>query len=182
MRSKWILIFLAAAVVTGCEFKCSVGGDGKTQSKEISGSESNGPLKGAIIKNDIVLDAKDVKVKQAYLVNEVRTPLDKNEIKLGEKIRCVIVLDSGWTKYNGISFIGTSEKILTDNGKVLLDEPDLFKDYTESGVSATDAEVVSINANITEKATGVDTYKVQFRIWDKKGSGEVTGSFKFKVN
>ena len=182
MRTKWILIFMAAAIVTGCEFKCSVGSAGNTSSKEITGSESSGPLKGAIIKNDIVLDAKDVKVKGAYLANEAHKSLDKNETALGEKVRCVIVLDSGWTKYNGVSFIGTSEKILTDNGRVLLDEPDLFKDYTESGVSATDAEVVSIIANITEKEPGVDTYKVQFRLWDKKGSGEITGSFKFKVN
>lgn len=182
MRNKWILIFVAAAIVTGCEFKCSVSGNGNTKSKEVSSSESNGPLKGAIIKNDIVLDAKDVKVKGAYLVNEAHTPLNKNEIALGKKVRCVIILDSGWTKYNGVSFIGASEKILTDDGRVLLDEADLFKDNTESGVSAMDAEVLSLSAYITEKVPGIDTYKVQFRMWDKKGSGEVTGSFKFKVN
>jgi hypothetical protein len=182
MRTKWILIFLAAAIITGCEFKCSVGGDDKTESKEFSSSESDSPLKGASIKNDIMLDAKNVKVREVYLANEARMPLDKNEIALGEKIRCVVVLDTGWTKYGNTSYLGASEKILTDGGDVILDVEDLFKDYTESGLSASDAEVVSISANITEKQTGVDDYKVQFRIWDKRGKGEVTGSFKFKVN
>jgi hypothetical protein len=182
MRSKWIWIFLAAAIITGCEFKCSVGGDGKTESKEISSTESSSPLKGAIIKNDIMLDASNVKVKGAYLANDAHMPLNKNEIKQGERIRCVVVLDSGWTKYNSTSFIGASEKIMTEDGRVILDVDDLFKEYTGSGVSASDAEAISITANITEKEPDVDNYKVQFRIWDKKGNGEVTGIFKFKVN
>lgn len=182
MRSKWILIFLAAAIITGCEFKCWVGDNGKTETKEVSSSESNGPLKGAIIKNDIVLDAKNVKVKEAYLVNESGTFISKNEIPLGEDISCVVILDTGWAKLGDKSFVGISEKLMTEEGVVILDEADLLKDNEATGVSATDAKVLSVSGKITQKKSGIDDYKMQFRMWDKKGDGEVTGSFKFKVN
>lgn len=181
MRKKIFLSVCMAAMLASCEFSVSTKKDDKTTTKEISSSESSGPLTGATIKNDIDLDAKGVKVKEAYLMNKDRNLLTSNEASVGEDIRCVVVLDTGWTKYDGKSYIGASEKIISGSGKVVLDEADLFKDYTESGVSSTDAEVLSVLASITRKEPGIDDYKVQFRMWDKKGSGEVTGSFKFKV-
>jgi hypothetical protein len=168
-------------MLASCEFSVSTKKDDKTTTKEVLSSESNGPLTGATVKNDIDLDAKGVKVKEAYLMDENRNLLSENEVEEGKSVRCVVKLDTGWTKYDGKSYVGASEKIISGSGKVVLDEADLFKDYNESGVSATDAGVLSVLATITRKEPGMDDYKVQFRMWDKKGSGEVTGSFKFKV-
>ena len=182
MRNKLIISFCIAVLLASCEFSVSTNKEDKQASKEVSSKESSGPLTGATISNDIELDAEGVKVKEAYLMDDNRTILSKNEAKLGERIRCVVSLDTGWTKYDGKSFIGASEKIMTDDGRVILDEPDLFKDYSESGLSAEDTKLVSVVATITTKEPGVDNYKVQFKIWDKRGTGKVTGRFKFKVN
>ncbi len=173
-----MLPFCITVMLASCEFSVS---KKKDSPKEVSSSESRGALTGATIKNDIDLDATGVKVKEAYLLDDSRNLLSVNEVKEGEKIRCVVILDTGWTKYDGKSYIGASEKIISGSGDVVLDEPDLFKDYSESGVSAKDAGVLSVIGTITRKEMGMDDYKVQFRMWDKKGSGEVKGSFKFKV-
>jgi hypothetical protein len=181
MHNKLFLPLCLAVMLTSCEFSVSTKKDDKISTKEISSSESTGALTGANIQNDIDLDAKGLKVKEAYLMDDNRNLLTTNEVREGEKIRCVVVLDTGWTKYEDKSFVGASEKIISGSGSVVLDEADLFKDYTESGVSATDAKILSVTATITRKEPGIDDYKVQFRMWDKKGDGEVTGSFKFKV-
>jgi hypothetical protein len=180
MRTKWMPLLLMAALLTGCKFQCSVGNNG-TDTKEVSSTNEPGPTGGARIENDIELDAQNVRVTQAYLTDENRNVLESNAVGLNENIYCTVRLDTGWTKYGDKSFVGASEKIMTEDGNVILDVPDLFKEYTESGVSAEDAKVLSVSAVITKKQPGVDNYKVQFRMWDKKGDGEVKGSFKFKV-
>ena len=181
MYSKLIVPFYIAIMLTSCEFSVSTKKNNPVATKEVLSNESSGPMKGAIIRNDIELDAKDVKVKEAYLLDDNNQLLEQNETKSGQRVRCSVVFDTGWTKFDGKSFIGASEKIMTEDGRVILDEPDLFKDYSVTGLSAKDAGLISVAAIITQKVPGVNNYKVQFHIWDKKGSGEVTGSFKFKV-
>lgn len=180
MNSKFLLLLILVSLLAGCEFNCSVGDKGGSKSKTYTSTEGDG-LTGAVIKNDIELEATNVKVTKAYLSHQQGKVLDSNVVYLNEKITCVIISDTGFTKYNGKSYIGASEKVTGSDGTVLLDAKDLFAEYDESGVSAEDAKVVSISASVSEKTPGVDNYKVEFKVWDKRGKGMITGKFKFRV-
>lgn len=169
--------------LAGCQYSCNVGEKKENKENVVkSGSDKeNAALSGTIIKNDIDVEAKDVKVKEVYLANADGMPLEKNEAKLNEKIFVVIKLDTGWTKINGKSYVGAGERISTSAGAVVVDAEDIFKDNEAEGFSPKDAGVISLSAVITRKAEGIDNYAVQFKTWDKKGTGEVKGKYKFKI-
>jgi hypothetical protein len=181
MTKTFFLLLVLASVLSGCEFNCSVGKtDNGTTTKTVS-SQDGGGLTGAVIKNDIELEASDVKVSRAYLSVDNGTPLDSNVVDLKQKISCTVVADTGWTKIDGKTFIGTSERVTGSDGTVLLDAKDLFVEYDSTGLSAEDAKVITISATVSSKIPGVDMYKVEFKIWDKKANGMITGKFKFRV-
>ena len=107
--------------------------------------------------------------------------LKENKARIGEKIYLVIKLDSGWVKENGKSFIGASERITTSAGRVVINADDIFADYGITGLDPVDAKLISLSAVITQADPGVNDFTVQFRVWDKKGSGEVKGKYKFSL-
>ena len=175
------ILFVLAFILSGCEFNCSVGKtDNGTTTKTVT-SENAGGVTGAVIKNDIELEASDVKVSRAYLSVNNGTLLDSNVVNLKQKISCTVVADTGWTKIDCKSFIGTSIKVTGSDGTVLLDAKDLFIEYDSTGLSAEDAKVITISATVSSKIPGIDMYKVYFKIWDKKANGMITGKFKFRV-
>ncbi len=181
MIKLFLLLLVLASVLSGCEFNCSVGKtDNGTTTKTVT-SDNAGGLTGAVIKNNIELEASDVKVSRAYLSVNNGTLLDSNVVNLNQKISCTVVADTGWTKIDSKSFIGTSEKVTGSDGAVLLDAKDLFIEYDSAGLSAEDAKVITISATVSSKIPGVDMYKVDFKIWDKKANGMIMGKFKFRV-
>lgn len=181
MRSTQMLyIIMVSFLLSSCDFSCSVGDKSKIKGKTVT-SKDNSALNGAIIKNDIDLEATGVKLKEAYLMDANRNMIAENEARLGEKIYLVIKLDTGWVKENGKSFVGASERIVTSAGKVIVNADDIFKDYETEGLDPVDAKVISLSAMITQADSGVDNFTVQFRVWDKKGEGEVKGKYKFKL-
>lgn len=178
---KLCYIIMLAILLSSCSFNCSVGENKSgVKSKPVTSSD-NSALNGATIKNDIDLEVTGVKVKEVYLLDANRELLTENITGIGERIYVVIKTDTGWAKENGKSFIGASERISTKGGNVIVDAEDIFKDYEVSGISAVDASVISLSAIITQADTGVENFVVQFRVWDKKGKGEVKGKYKFKL-
>ena len=144
-------------------------------------SKDNTTLNGATIKNNIDVDATGVKVNEVYLVDADYKPLIENKVGIGEKIYVVVRLDTGWVKENGKSFIGASEKILTSAGKVVVSADDIFKEQELTGLDAKDTKVITLSAIITQADPGIDNFEVQFRVWDKKGAGEVKGKYYFSL-
>ena len=165
--------------LSSCNFTA---GDKKTgvTTKEVT-SKDNTTLNGAIIKNNIDLDATGVKLKEAYLVDADYKPLAENKAAVGEKIYIVIKMDTGWVKENGKSFIGASERILTSAGRVVVSADDIFKDQEATGMDARDTKEISLSAVITEADPGLNNFEVQFRVWDKKSNGEVKGKYYFSL-
>jgi hypothetical protein len=170
-----------AVSLTCCIFSCSSGGDKSGVKIKPVTSADKTTLTGATIKNDIDLEATGVKIKEVYLLDANRELLTENVTGIGEKIYVVIKTDTGWAKENGKSFIGASERISTKSGNVIVDAEDIFKDYEVSGISAVDASVISLSAVITQADTGVENFVVQFRVWDKKGKGDIKGKYKFRI-
>lgn len=174
------IIALVMLVICG-NFSCSPGRDKSGVKTKPVTSSDNTALNGATIKNDIDLEATGVKLKEVYLLDANRELLTENVTRIGERIYVVIKTDTGWVKENGKSFIGASERISTKSGNVIVDAEDIFKDYEASGISVVDASVISLSALITQADTGVENFVVQFRVWDKKGKGEVKGKYKFRI-
>ena len=178
-KLKLPYLFVLCIVLCSCNFTA---GDKKAgvRTKEVT-SKDNTTLNGAIIKNNIDLDATGVKLKEAYLIDADYKPLTENKAGIGEKIYLVIKMDTGWVKENGKSFIGASEKILTSAGRVVVSADDIFKDQEVTGMDAKDTKEISLSAVITEANPGLNDFEVRFRVWDKKSNGEVKGKYYFSL-
>lgn len=163
-----LLIFLPA-----CEFKCSVGKDEEPDRKlELKD--------GARVYNGIILKTNGVKVEKAYLLYEDGEPVpDANVVEFTQPVKLVLSILEGWKEENGMVNLGVSEKISTEKGEVLLDEPDLFAKY-ETGMPIADANRLTIIAKIILKTTvpPLTTFTVSFRVWDKNSDHFIEGSYK----
>jgi len=184
-KGQLTALIIFAIVFTSCEFKCNIGKDTekKDQQKDSTIQKSSNKNNSPQTLNGIELSTNEVQVNRAFLSLESGNlvPSD-NTVALGEKISLVINIDNGWKEIDGKSFIGASEKITTDNGTTLLDTGDMFAAYDQTGLDPTDAKVITLKAIITSKPSGpVEYYVVNFRVWDKKGNGEITGKYKFYI-
>jgi hypothetical protein len=137
------------------------------------------PVSGKI-RNGIQLKPNGLYPTQAFLLDEKESLIeDDNLVKPNEYLNLRLVIDSGWIVNNGLVKIGAAEKVETSDGEVLLDEKDLFAAGDE--VNASDAKVITLKVIITKVTKLYDYYLVTFRVWDKNGTGEVTGSYKFHL-
>ena len=179
-KNNILLLLICSLVLISCDFQCSIG---DTKKPSAGGKNVTSTIKtenGAVISNGINITGKGIKLKSATLKLENGERVsDDNMVGLNEKIILTIELDRTWTIENEKTFIGASEKISTSSGEVVLSAADLFSDYDESGVSPTDAKYIRLNAVITKSDVKVDYYLVTFRVWDKKGTAEINGNYKF---
>ena len=180
-KNNIINITMLAILLACCNCSCSSGKKKEGVKAKTVTSKDNTTLNGAIIKNNIDLDATGVKLKEAYLADSSYKPLAENKAGIGEKIYIVIKMDTGWVKENGKSFIGASERILTSAGRVVVSADDIFKDQEVTGMDARDTKEISLSAVITEADPGLNNFEVQFRVWDKKSNGEVKGKYYFSL-
>lgn len=129
------------------------------------------------IRNDISLDASGLTVQQAFLQFEdgKLVPQD-NKIEIGQRVNLRLLIE-GWEAKDGKVMLGAAEKIATDDGQVILDKDDLFEAYPD-GVDAAAAGLVTLSATITKIDKLFKYFEVSFRVWDKAGSDNVTGSYK----
>lgn len=173
---KWLPYAALACYIffflPSCEFSCSVGN--KDDEPKGTAVEQD----GARIYNNIKLTTSRVKLRRAYLKFEdgSRVP-DDNFVDFTQPVKLILDVDSGWVIQGGNVYLGASEKIIEENGNIILDEPDLFGTQTE-GVSARDAKSIYLSASLKLKKDMAPTsFSVQFRIWDKKGDAYIEGSY-----
>ncbi len=173
---KSVSFLFAVCVVfmlQSCEFNCSVG---KTPDKDSGVAEVKD---GTRVYNKIQLTTNKVKVEKAYLLfdNGQRVP-DDNFVDFNSTIKMQLLIDTGWVEENGKVMLGASEKIVTEDGTVVLEEADLFQKYP-GGISVDDSKSMYLSA-ILKLKEGVPptSFTVSFRVWDKKGDGFIEGSYK----
>jgi hypothetical protein len=170
---SFCLVVCIAFFLQSCEFNCSVG----KKDEELKGAAV--VKEGARIYNNIELNSPGIKISKAYLVYEGggRVP-DDNFVDFKKWIKMQLQIDSGWVVNNGKVMLGASEKIVAENGTVVLEENDLFKKYPD-GISAEDAKFIVLSASVDLKEGAAPTsFKVSFKVWDKKGDGYIEGSYK----
>ena len=132
------------------------------------------------IRNDIELQSKGLKVSQAFLVyDDGKLVPEDNSTNVGQPVNLRLIIEDGWQQKDGKVFVGASERIESSEGDVLLDEKDLFQNI--SSVRPEEAQYITLTANISKLNRLYDYFLVTFRVWDKNGDGEVTGSYKLRI-
>jgi hypothetical protein len=138
--------------------------------------------KNTVLLNKISLTATGgFEVDSAFLEYEDgSTVATGNQTELNKKIVLWIIINKGWTDSAGRVKIGAAEKILTDKGIVILNEENLFPQGKDEG-SVADARYISLNAVITSVTKKILYFKVLFKVWDKRGTGKISGSYIFTL-
>ncbi len=169
MYKLTVLIVLFA--MAACNNAGTANKDAKTNDKPAVSSASQN------IRNDVSLKATGVTVQQAFLMFEdgKLVPQD-NKVDVGQQVNLRLIVE-GWKAVDGKVLLDASEKIVTDEGQVVLDKPDLFASYPD-GINAADAGVITLSAVITRVDKLFKYFEVSFRVWDKRSSENVTGSYK----
>ena len=134
------------------------------------------------ISNGIKLTlSKGIELKAAYLFyDDGKKMTDSNIAALNQNVNMMIQINrGGWIEKEEKVSIGASEKILTNTGLTILDEADLFATLTD--ISADDAQYITLKAVITSMTKKYSFFLVRFTIWDKWGTGKITGSYRLKI-
>ena len=158
-----IIFFLFASVLfISCELKVN------TPASDSSGDK---------IRNGIQLKEKGLVVEQAFLLFEDGKLIPAgNKIEVGQWVGLRLIVN-GWQKNDGKVFLDAEEQITTSDGRQLLDQKNLFKDYAD-GLTSEDARALTLSARITAIDKLYDYFTVTFRVWDKKDQNELSGSYK----
>lgn len=136
-----------------------------------------------LIKNGIkITGSNGIKIKTAALRFDDRSEVPSNNtVSLNQRITVFIEIEKGgWKEVDGKVKIGASQKVTTNTGNVILNEKDLFASL-EDGVSPDDAVYISLKTSITATKPEIEYFTVSFKVWDKSGTGEINGSYRFKI-
>ena len=161
---RFVYLFLVVSILfTACEIKVKTTGNSAAEASKI--------------RNNVEFQEKELKVSQAYLqFEDGKLVPDDNKVELKQRVKLKLLID-GWKKENDKVHIGATETITTNDGQTVLKTEDLFADYPD-GVNAEDAGMISLSAVITGIDKLYDYFLVSFHVWDKKGKGEIEGSYK----
>ena len=166
-----LLPFLLVILFASCEFHAKV--------KEAT-DEAVKTSPKTKIRNGIKIKSTGLNVSQAFLVYEDGTLVPpENNVKVNQELYIRLIIDSGWKVENGKVSVGAAEKVMTSDATTILDEADLFSG--SEVVDAKDASVIVLKVVINRVDKLYDYYQVNFRVWDKKGNGEITGDYRFHI-
>lgn len=134
------------------------------------------------ISNGIILKTSPtVKVIKAYLYyDDLRPVPDSNTAKLNENLNLLIKLQPGaWVVKDGFVKLGASEKITTNTGALVSEEKDLFAGLKK--INPEDARFINLKASMESMTGPVEYLLVSFKVWDKQGTAQISGSFKMRL-
>ncbi len=140
------------------------------------------PVEEVTFENGIKIKCIGLKIKSAalYFDDQSKVPQD-NMIDVNQRVNMLVTLDSGWAVVDGKVYPGGSQVIRLSTGATILKSDDLFAAYSETGVDPEDAKYITLKAAIKSIEDKKNFINVNFRIWDKKSSGEIIGSYTFFI-
>lgn len=176
MRKVLLTMTIATTLAIGCKNDSEAPNSAPTPADSISYTSKEGTL----ITNGIALQARGVKVDRAFLLydNSTLVPPD-NKTSEGRTIKLRLMVRSGWVEEDGKVSLGAAETIRTDKGQVVLNEEDLFA--TAPLLDAQAAKAITLTATISKLGRQHSHFIVSFRVWDKRGEGEIEGNYKLLV-
>jgi len=182
MKNLITVIMATLVAVTGFAQQTKTKVVAKPVAKTVKKPVAAQPAVEKVFDNGIKLSMKGFVVSSAKLYFEDGTQVpEDNTVELNQKIVMQVVLDTGYKVMGGKVFPGGSEKITLDNGYEVLNSGDMFTQYDKTGVAAEDGKYVSLKAVMTQLNDKSKAINVVFRIWDKKSSSQVTGSYQFHI-
>jgi hypothetical protein len=138
--------------------------------------------KNELVKNGIVFKSHGFKVAEAYLVFDDENPVpEDNKVALHQNVNMLLIIDSGWSEVNGRVYPGSKQILKLNTGVEILNSEELFAAFDETGVSPDDARYITLNAIVSDLKDKQKHVIVNFRLWDKKGTSELTGSYKLFI-
>jgi len=135
----------------------------------------NTEYKFKVIENDkIVIETTDVSYDEVYLFSEERNRIiTDNKIKFDDNTYVIIEGLKGFSETDGMVFPGLSVKIADASKNTLLENDDLFTDYTESGIDAAIlTRRVSAHFSIPEIKVN-NPLNCIMTVWDKKSNAKI---------
>ena len=86
-----------------------------------------------------------------------------------------------WNEIEGRVYPGSKQVVRLSNGEEMENTEDLFTAFDETGVASSDARYITLNTMIPAIKDKRKPVVVHFTVWDKKGSGEIKGTYKLYV-
>lgn len=170
MENRRVFLFLFLSII--CFNACNI--EVKTDNKVRAVSNNK-------IRNEIKIEENGLRVEQAFLLKDDGTLINNdNKISVGERIGLRLIIN-GWKEKDSVVNIAASEKIATSDGRVLLDEKDLFDKDFPNGVKLSDAKILTLYSSVSKVDKLYDYYLVTFKIWDKTTNKSFSGSYKFYI-
>jgi len=132
-----------------------------------------------VIPNEkIALTSSNVTYKEIYLFSAAEEKvITDNKVKLNDKVYLLFEGLSGLKEEAGLVFPGLSIKASDDAGEQLVNYDDLFADYTDTGISATDF-ASQVSSNLVFSSLEVkNPIHCTISIWDKKSDAKLGAAF-----
>jgi len=205
MKKKIILFMLLSVSYTACDMVTKKDTDTETkkkkkialetdeQSEEPSTTKKKKPLtenaedvaepnsRAEILNNIMVHETGGLQVARAFLSFEDGQLVPKtNKVALNKAVYLNLLIEDGWIVQDGNVSLDASERIITDEGQLVLHAPNLFKAIPS--VEETKANHIYLKATITKTRADVSYFLVSYRVWDKQGDGEIKGSYKLYID
>jgi len=153
------------------------------QKKSLNKKPITSSAENNFAKNGIKLKSSGFKISDAYLVLDDESVVPEgNKVQLNQNVNMLLIIDEGWNETGGRVFPGSKQVIKQSNGALIMDSEELFEAFNETGVPTEDARYITINAVITELKYKNNYAVVNFRVWDKKGTAAITGSYRLFIN
>jgi len=164
-----LVLFFAGMLFCSCEVK-------------VNAPESFKKSAAGKIRNGIDVNAKGVKVEQAFLTYDDGSLVDEtNTTSVNKKLKLNLVV-KGWKEENDKVALEANEKVTTSDGDVIMDEQELFSKGGMETISAADAEYPRLSVVINQVNKLYDYYLVSFKIWNKQTDQSIEGKYKFHIN
>lgn len=101
------------------------------------------------------------------------------DIPLGETVQLLAENVQGFELKNGKAKIGCSLRITDEQGKVLMQEPDLFAGHEL--YTASEAQLLRCSISTGSPMQYDQTYTATVRFWDKQGDGTIQSTFPIHI-
>lgn len=121
-----------------------------------------------------------LQITSAFLADEKGTLISiGNTVRTGQPVFLPLRISKGWTVENGYRSPGAVQSIVTHNNEPVLQSRDLYANRLR--IKWEDAGTLRLQALFTATRSGIPSYPIRFRVWDKKGNGEMTGHYGLRV-
>jgi hypothetical protein len=137
-----------------------------------------------VVPNDhLIVDANKITVSEVYLFSKERgAVIPDNKIRFNETTYIIFEGLAGFREENGMVFPGMSLTAQDNENNVILDNNDMFLDYSERGISIDDVHArVSANFAFTGSEFK-NPMHFELTIWDKKSDARITAKAELFAN